>query len=123
MGLVNKQENTMATTPVDDYDFGFSFADDDSLPTPAPTQQNNEEIQALKEKLDSLLSAQEESLNNAMVAAIEEKYKAKLKEVEGMILPLLANLKKNPDKAYIHWPNRTTIIDKQIEKITKVTRS
>lgn len=112
----------MATTPVDDYDFGFSFADDDSLPTPAPTQQNNEEIQALKQKLDSLLSAQEETLTNAMVAAIEEKYKAKLKEVEGMILPLLANLKKNPDKAYIHWPNRTTIIDKQIERITKVTR-
>lgn len=112
----------MSTTPVDDYDFGFSFADDDSLPAPAPAQQNNEEIQALKEKLDSLLSAQEESLNNAMVAAIEEKYKAKLKEVEGMILPLLANLKKNPDKAYIHWPNRTAVIDKQIERITKVTR-
>lgn len=113
----------MSTTPVDDYDFGFSFADDDSLPSPAPVQQNNEEIQALKEKLDSLLSAQEESLNNAMVTAIEEKYKAKLKEVEGMILPLLANLKKNPDKAYIHWPNRTAVIDKQIEKILKVTRS
>ena len=32
------------------------------------------------------------------------------------------NLKKNPEKAYIHWPNRTPVIDKQIEKITKVTR-
>jgi len=103
----------MSTTP----------ADDDSLPTPAPTQQNNEDILALKLKLDNLLSAQEENLTNAMVTAIEEKYKAKLKEVEGMILPLLANLKKNPDKAYIHWPNRTAVIDKQIEKITKVTRS
>lgn len=113
----------MSTTPIDDYDFGFSFADDDNLPTPAPTQQNNEEIQALKEKLDSLLSAQEESLNNAMVAAIEEKYRAKLKEVEGLILPLLINLKKNPEKAYINWPNRTAVIDKQIERITKVTRS
>ena len=114
----------MSTIPsAEEYDFGFSFTDDDSLPSPAPVQQNNEEIQALKEKLDSLLSAQEESLNNAMVAAIEEKYKSKLKEVEGMILPLLANLKKNPDKAYIHWPNRTAVIDKQIEKILKVTRS
>lgn len=113
----------MATTPTDDYDFGFSFADDD-VTTPAPVvQQNNEEIAALKEKLDSLLSAQEETLNNAMVSAIESKYKAKLKEVEGMILPLLINLKKNPDKAYIHWPNRVTVIDKQIERITAVTRS
>lgn len=113
----------MATSPTDDYDFGFSFADDDSLPTPAATQSNNEEIAALKEKLDSLLSVQEENLNNAMVSAIESKYKAKLKEVEGMILPLLLNLKKNPDKAYIHWPNRVSVIDKQIERITTVTRS
>jgi len=113
----------MAITPTDDYDFGFSFADDDSLPSSAPVPQpSNEEIQELKDKLDSLLSAQEETLNNAMVEAIETKYKARLKEVEGMILPLLLNLKKNPDKAYIHWPNRTAVIDKQIEKITAVTR-
>lgn len=112
----------MSTTPTDDYDFGFSFADDDSLPSSVPAQQNNEEIQELKEKLDTLLSAQEQTLNSAMVTAIEEKYKAKLKEVEGMILPLLLNLKKNPEKAYIHWPNRTPVIDKQIEKITSVTR-
>lgn len=114
----------MSTTPTDDYDFGFSFADDDlvSSSSQTNTQQNNEEIQELKDKLDTLLSAQEQSLNSAMVAAIEEKYKAKLKEVEGMILPLLINLKKNPDKAYIHWPNRTAVIDKQIERITSVTR-
>lgn len=112
----------MSTTPTDDYDFGFSFADDDSLPSTPATQQNNEEIQELKDKLDTLLSAQEQTLNSAMVSAIEEKYKAKLKEVEGMILPLLLNLKKNPEKAYIHWPNRGPVIDKQIEKITKVTR-
>ena len=113
----------MSTTPTDDYDFGFSFADDESLPSPAPVPQpSNEEIQELKDKLDSLLSAQEETLNNAMITAIEEKYKAKLKEVESLILPLLLNLKKNPDKAFINWPNRGPIIDKQIEKITKVTR-
>jgi len=113
----------MSTTPTDDYDFGFSFADDEGLPSSAPVPQpSNEEIQELKNKLDSLLSAQEETLNNAMVTAIEEKYKAKLKEVESLILPLLLNLKKNPDKAFINWPNRGPIIDKQIEKITKVTR-
>ena len=114
----------MSTTPTDDYDFGFSFADEDlvSSSSQTNTQQNNEEIQELKDKLDTLLSVQEQSLNSAMVAAIEEKYKAKLKEVEGMILPLLINLKKNPDKAYIHWPNRTAVIDKQIERITSVTR-
>jgi len=110
----------MATTPTDDYDFGFSFADEEK--PAALAQQNNEEISELKEKIDSLLDAQEKTLNSAMVAAIEEKYKAKLKEVERLILPLLLNLKKNPDKAFINWPNRAPIIDKQIEKITKITR-
>jgi hypothetical protein len=113
----------MSTTPTDDYDFGFSFADEDTATSAAVAQSNSDEIAALKDKLDSLLSSQEQTLNSAMTAAIESKYKAKLKEVEGMILPLLLNLKKNPDKAYIHWPNRVSVIDKQIEKITAVTRS
>ena len=46
----------------------------------------------------------------------------KLKTLEDMIMPLLQNLKKNPEKEYIHWPNRTAIIDKQIEKIRAVTQ-
>jgi hypothetical protein len=49
--------------------------------------------------------------------------KSKLQQVEGLILPLLKNLMKNPDKDYIHWPNRTTVIQKQIDKITAITRS
>lgn len=111
----------MATSPTDDYDFGFSFADEETA-SPAATQKNNEDLVALQAKIDSLLDAQEKTLESAYIAALEEKYKAKLKEVEGMILPLLINLKKNPDKAYIHWPNRGPVIDKQIEKITSVTR-
>lgn len=113
----------MSTLPEDDYDFGFSFADDEFSTTTAAAQPNNEELQALQAKLDSLLTAQEQTVNSAVATAVEEKYKAKLKEVEGLILPLLLNLKKNSDKAYIHWPNRTAVIDKQIEKITAVTRS
>lgn len=113
----------MSTTPTDDYDFGFSFADDETVTSTATVQANSDELASLKEKLDTLLSAQEQTLNSAMAEAIEAKYKAKLKEVEGMILPLLLNLKKNPEKAYINWPNRVSVIDKQIEKITAVTRS
>ena len=37
-------------------------------------------------------------------------------------MPLLINLKKNPDKAFINWPNREGVINKQIEKIIAVTR-
>ena len=113
----------MATTPSpsDEFDFGFSFADDDSLPS-SPPAASNEELTALQAKVDSLLDSQTRILEDKMTKLLEDKYKAKLKEVEGLIMPLLVNLKKNPDKEYIHWPNRAPIIDKQIEKITAITR-
>jgi len=47
----------------------------------------------------------------------------KLKEVERVILPLLYNLKKNESKEYIYWPNRTDILDKQIQRVLSITRS
>jgi hypothetical protein len=64
--------------------------------------------------------------NSGMVnehrALVESDVANKLVAVEELILPLLYNLKKNPEKEYIHWPNRVAIIDKQIEKIQAVTR-
>ena len=48
---------------------------------------------------------------------------SKLLQVEALILPLLKNLMKNPDKQYIHWPNRAPIIQKQIDRIVAITRS
>lgn len=108
-----------------DYDFGFSFEDEEKVvaapPAPAPTT-SNDQLTALQAKIDSLLDAQEKSLQGAYVAAMEEKHKAKLKEVEGLILPLLYNLMKNPEKPIINWPNREAVIKKQIEKITAITR-
>ena len=53
---------------------------------------------------------------------IESDVSSKLRDVEDLVLPLLYNLQKNPEKEYIHWPNRTAVIDKQIEKIKAVTR-
>lgn len=49
--------------------------------------------------------------------------KQKLANIEKLILPLLVNLMKNPDKDYIHWPNRVPLIEKQIDKILAITRS
>jgi prenyltransferase beta subunit len=95
-----------------DYDFGFTFADEEETRPKAAVP--NTELKALEEKVDTLL--------NSQTSLLEEKYKAKLKEVENLILPLLYNLKKNPEKAYINWPNRATVIDKQIEKIIAITR-
>jgi hypothetical protein len=58
----------------------------------------------------------------AVQAEVDET-KTKLQQVESLILPLLRNLQKNPDKAYIHWPNRETVLQKQIDRILAITRS
>lgn len=107
-----------------DFDFGFSFEDEEPV-VKVQTQTaiaNNDQLLALQSKIESLLDAQEQALQSAYVAALEEKHKAKLKELEGLIMPLLHNLKKNPEKPIINWPNRETVINKQIEKILAVTR-
>ena len=36
----------------------------------------------------------------------------KLKKLHNAVKPLLANLKTNPDKEYILWPNRIAVIEK-----------
>lgn len=117
------------TTVDNEYDFGFSFSDENEAlgiiqtqPVTSPTV-SPDDIKALQEKLDALLDSKEQELEDAYTKAIEEQYKAKLKEVEGLILPLLYNLMKNPEKAYIKWENRTTVIQNQINKITAITRS
>jgi hypothetical protein len=97
-----------------EYDFGFSFSDEDAVSS--TTQPKSEEaLLAIEERIGSL--------EERVVGAVEDKYKAKLREVEGLILPLLYNLMKNPEKVYIKWENRVEIIQKQIEKITAITRS
>lgn len=103
-----------------DYDFGFSFSSEEPVST--STKANDDAIAALQNKIDDLVDNQTKLLEQTLVVAIEEKYKAKLKEVEGLIMPLLINLMKNPEKAYIKWENRTEIIQKQIDKITAITR-
>jgi hypothetical protein len=55
--------------------------------------------------------------------ATREECKEKLQAVERLILPLLTNLMKNPEKPYIKWEGRAEKIAEQINKITAVTRS
>jgi hypothetical protein len=51
-----------------------------------------------------------------------DNYKARLDELERMIVPFLQKLHTTGDKEYIYWPNRKPAIEKQIEKILKLTR-
>ena len=63
---------------------------------------------------DDLLDRKEE---------LNDKWGARMNEVEELILPLLKNLAKDGDKKeYIRWPGRTDILNAQIDKIIAVTR-
>lgn len=72
-------------------------------------------------------TATEEEVSEPIVtdvrAATVDELKKKLLEVEKMVMPLLVNLMKNPEKEYIKWPNRVPVIEQQIQKILSITRS
>lgn len=121
------------------FDFGFSTTDDETLPpvVQAPTVSSQEISEPIVERIKNLEVNLGEVLNilerleNASTpldtdeykALIEKDVKDKLAAVEKLILPLLVNLMKNPEKDTIKWPGRAPIIEKQIEKILAITRS
>jgi len=78
----------------------------------------------INNNLADLLSRQEAAEAELEAKKVEfEEYKTKkLKALEKLIIPLLKNLKSNPDKAYIHWPGRAPVLDAQISKILSLTR-
>ena len=78
----------------------------------------------INNNLADLLARQEASEAELEAKKTEfEEYKTKkLKALEKLIIPLLKNLKSNPDKAYIHWPGRAPVLDAQISKILALTR-
>ena len=56
-------------------------------------------------------------------AALDDKWQARMNEIENLILPLLKNLAKDGDtREWIKWPNRADILAKQINKLTEITR-
>lgn len=117
-------------------DFGFSAVDEAEL-TPVVNQDTlettviresvgatTEGISRLENKMDSILQLYNEGKLglDAERAKLYEETTGKLKQLEEMIMPLLVNLMKNPEKEYIYWPNRTEKIQDQIDKILKLTR-
>jgi len=73
---------------LDKFDFGFTAVDENEL----------EAVQKL-------------STEASTVAASAEQNEEKLNKLYNAILPLLSNLKANPEKDYIYWPNRTEKVE------------
>ena len=81
----------------DFFDFGFTAVDESELKAVQEAARQNESIATTvtvtQEKLDKLYNA---------------------------ITPLLTNLKKNPEKEYILWPNRLEKVEAFEDHIQKI---
>ena len=84
---------------LDQFDLGFTAVDEDEL----------EVVQKQTQKLESTSGKAEE---------LEDK----LNKLYNSILPLLLNLKKNPEKDYIYWPKRTEKVEAFEELIAGIIK-
>jgi|TARA_B100001093_G_scaffold51926_1_gene44031 hypothetical protein len=84
----------------DIFDFGFTAVTEDEL----------DAVQQLAQKS----SDTEENLD-AVQNKIDRLYNA--------VIPLLNNLKKNPEKDYIHWPNRLDKVEQFEDMLTDIYKS
>lgn len=72
----------------DIFDFGFTAVDESEL---TAVQQATQTI--------------------TQVSSTAEETQAKLDRLYNAVMPLLTNLKKNPEKEYILWPDRVTKVE------------
>jgi len=108
-------------------DFGFSTVNQEELGgLLSPSVAEPEEIAAIKAKLDMILEINS-TCEGAMAvkSQYDELLKARMTEIEKVILPLLASLKKNKAKDYIFWPGvqREAQCDLQMQKLLSLTRA
>jgi hypothetical protein len=121
------------------FDFGFTAVESEESIVEKPvvnTAPMVDGLSAVEEKvsiilnkieyLEEIIKASAGSNSNFDIDSykllVEKDVNDKLKKLEGLIMPLLANLLKNPDKDFIKWPNRKPIIEAQISKILAITR-
>jgi transposase len=83
-----------------DFDFGF-------------TAMNEDELDAVQ-----TVAAQVEATTGEL-----EKLQEKVKTLRSAIEPLLKNLELNPEKAYIHWPDRTAKVKAFRAHLDKIVNS
>tara|TARA_Y100000768_G_scaffold386921_1_gene376578 strand:- start:326 stop:595 length:270 start_codon:yes stop_codon:yes gene_type:complete len=89
----------MSDIDLDKFDFGFTAVDEDEL----------EVVQKQSQKLESTSGKAEE---------LEDK----LNKLYNSILPLLSNLKANPEKDYIYWPKRTEKVEQFEDLIAEIVK-
>ena len=118
-------------------DFGFSAIDEsevnrsvdpntleETIIVRETITQSSESLQRVEDKLDQVLALYNDGKLGLDTERdkMEADVKVNLKTLEQLIMPLLVNLMKNPEKEYIYWPNRTAKIQEQIDKVLTLTR-
>lgn len=91
----------------------------------AEKKYNLSEVMAEYGDDDFGFTAEEDADYESVIAEKDEtveEYKARLHEVEKIILPFLTKLLKTSDQPVIKWPNRAPILEAQIQKILNLTR-
>jgi hypothetical protein len=83
----------------DYFDFGFTAVDENELSS----------VRELKSSVETTATDAEEKGE-------------KLNSLYNAILPLLGNLKKNPEKDYIYWPNRVAKVEEFEEIIANIVK-
>jgi len=81
----------------DIWDFGFTAVDES-------------ELQAVQQATQTI----------TQVASTAEETQAKLDRLYNAITPLLTNLKKNPEKEYILWPDRVNKVEQFESHLLKI---
>lgn len=84
----------------DEFDFGFTAVDET-------------ELDIVKKKLEETTRAEDHIITT----------QNKLDSLFNAIQPLLQNLKKNPEKEYILWPNRIAKVDEFEDRLRKIYTS
>lgn len=81
----------------DIFDFGFTAVDEDELS-----------------------AVQEAKTTITQVSTTAETTQERLDKLYNAVMPLLTNLKANPEKEYILWPNRTEKIEQFEAKLLDI---
>ena len=85
---------------IEEFDFGFSFTDEDIF-----------ETQDKVEKLQTAVSTDKQTI---------EDLERRLDMLFNAVVPFLDNLCKNPEKSTIHWPNRVQKIQEYKGKLKSI---
>lgn len=107
----------------DENDFGFSAVDD--IPNEEVKVESTIDTSTIEDKLDIILNRMdnlESSMESRGDIVADDYWKAKLVEIETLIVPMLEGLAQNSDKVYIKWPNRKPLLEEKIRQIRKLTR-